>query len=132
MERDRDLMERDIIDEVTRRLPGSHRRRGAISRELRSHIEAAQRDLELTGWRREDARREVIARLGDPTEIVEGFAEVYRPSRRNRIGLACLLATGLLLGAYGASGTRASAHATHPATPQVYTTSRAHHASHHR
>jgi hypothetical protein len=57
-----------------------------------------------------------MARLGDPREIVDGFTEVYRPSRRNRVALAALLATGLLLGAYGASGTLASAHATRHTT----------------
>jgi hypothetical protein len=126
-------MERDIIDEVSRLVPGSRRRRGAISRELRSHIEAAQHDLELAGWRSDDARREVIARLGDPREIVEGFADVYRPSRRNRVALAGLLASGLLLGAYSASGTLASAHATHrPATQTHAAVSQVHHAEHRR
>lgn len=100
-------MERDPIVRATDGLPRG--RRLAIARELRAHLDDASRELEDAGWRTEDARREAAARLGDGAEIAAAFEEVYRPSRRSRLGLALVLATGMVLGAWGVGGSLASA-----------------------
>lgn len=124
-------MERDIIDDLARCLPVTRRRRHAISRELRSHLEETRRELELAGWGPEEAARESLSRLGDLDEIASEFARVYRPSRRTRIGLAFALAGTLLVGAYGASGTLASATSTHHPSP-VHAHAAQHHCTRHR
>ncbi len=105
-------MSRDVIDQWSRSLRVSRRRRRAITLELRSHLQEAQQELEQAGWRPEDAARESLLRLGDPSEIVDGFDQVYRPSRRKQLGLAFALATGMLLGVYGIGGSLASAKPT--------------------
>lgn len=105
-------MSRDVIDQWGRSLRLSRRRRHAITLELRSHLQEAQQDLEQAGWQPEDAARESLHRLGDPSEIVDGFEQVYRPSRRKQLGLAFALATGMLLGVYGIGGSLASAKPT--------------------
>jgi hypothetical protein len=102
-------MERNVVDELSRALP--RRRRAAIARELRAHVEDAQRDLQLCGWHPDAAAREAQSRLGDVREIAGAFVEVYRPSRRTRVGLALAVATGMILGIYGLGGSLASAHA---------------------
>lgn len=114
-------MSRDVIDQWSRSLRVSGRRRRAISMELRSHLQAAQEDLERAGWHPEDAARESLVRLGDPSEIVDGFEQVYRPSRRKQLGLAFALATGMLLGVYGIGGSLASAKPTTVHTGQKHT-----------
>src|SRR5579859_5272563 len=105
-------MSRDIVDQWGRSLRVSRRRRRAITLELRSHLEEAEDELVQAGWKREDAARESLLRLGDPVEIVQGFERVYRPSRRKQLGLAFALATGMLLGVYGLGGSLASAKPT--------------------
>lgn len=106
-------MMRDTIEDLSRslRLPG--RKRRAIERELRAHLEESEHDLEMAGWSREEAAAESARRLGDMAELAGEFSRVYRPSRGRRVGLAFCLASVLCLGAYGASGTLASATATH-------------------
>lgn len=121
-------MSRDIIDQWGRSLRVSRRRRRAITLELRSHLQEAEDELVHSGWTREDAVRESLLRLGDPVEIVKGFEQVYRPSRRKQLGLAFALATGMLLGVYGIGGSLASAKPTtsqHAMKPTV--ASQAHH-----
>jgi hypothetical protein len=103
---------RDFIDQWGRSLRVPKRRRRAIVLELRSHLQEAQDELIEAGWRPEDAARESVLRLGDPVEMVEGFEQVYRPSRRKQLGLAFALATGMLLGVYGIGGSLASAKPT--------------------
>jgi hypothetical protein len=112
-------MSRDVIDQWSRSLRVSRRRKRAITLELRSHLQEAQQELEGAGWSPEDAARECLRRLGDPADIIEGFDRVYRPSRRKQLGLAFALATGMLLGVYGIGGSLASAKPTsaHP-TPE--------------
>jgi hypothetical protein len=105
-------MSRDVIDQWSRSLRVSRRRKRAITLELRSHLQEAQQELEQAGWRPEDAARECLRRLGDPEDIIEGFDQVYRPSRRKQLGLAFALATGMLLGVYGIGGSLASAKPT--------------------
>jgi hypothetical protein len=110
-------VERNVVDELSRALP--RRRRAAIARELRAHVEDAQRDLQLAGWHPAAAAKEAAARLGDAQEIAGAFAEVYRPSRRTRVGLALAVATGMILGIYGLGGNLASAHAGKAQTHMV-------------
>lgn len=105
-------MSRDVIDQWSRSLRLSRRRRRAITLELRSHLQEAQQELEQAGWRPEDAARESLLRLGDPAELVDEFEQLYRPSRRKQLGLAFALATGMLLGVYGIGGSLASAKPT--------------------
>lgn len=106
-------MERTTLDDIIQHLRIPHRRRQSIERELRSHLEETRRELELSGWRPEEAERESLNRLGDPREIADGFARVYRPSRRTQVGLAMALATGMLLGMWGIGGSLASATSAH-------------------
>lgn len=106
-------MERDVVDQVNTLMRIPRRRRHTIARELRSHIEEAQQELQLSGLPSDEAVREGLARFGNPVEIASAFGEVYRPTRRRRVGLAFALAGALLTGAYGFSGTLASATPTH-------------------
>src|SRR5947209_372089 len=122
-------MERSIVDELTRHLP--RRRRAAIARELRAHVEDARRDLQLSGWHPDAAVREAEGRLGDAEEIATAFARVYRPSRRTRTGLALAVAMGMLLGIYGVGGRLASAHAGKSQSHTVPSSVQSH-AAHHR
>lgn len=123
---------KDTISETLRRaLPTSRRRRRAIERELRTHLEETQHELISAGWTREDAERESIARFGNLEEIAAGFAHAYRPGHRRRLGLAFGLSGALLVGAYGASGTLASAgSATHHAPNLTHVVIQAHHDLH--
>ncbi len=100
---------RSDIEQWARALRISRRRRRDIAIELQSHLLESQQELERAGWRTEDAERESLLRLGDPTEIVEGFEQVYRTPRKKQFALAVALATGMLLGAYGLGGSLASA-----------------------
>jgi hypothetical protein len=103
-----------MIDQWSRSLRVSRRRKRAIVAELHSHLQESQRELELAGWHPEDAARESLRRLGDPSEFIGEFEQVYRPSRRKQLGLAFALATGMLLGLWGIGGSLASATSTSP------------------
>lgn len=83
------------------------RMRGEIERELAGHLEDCRHHLEGTGLSAEEATRESLARLGDPFEIADGFARVYRPRIWSRLALAFALAGTLVAGAYS-SGAFAS------------------------
>jgi hypothetical protein len=115
-------MERNLSDDLVQALRVPPRQRHAIARELEAHLEDSRRDLELAGWNPDDAAQASLCRLGDPGEIADGFAQVYRPSRRTQLVLAMALATGMLLGVWGIGGSLASAtsathhHVTHHAT----------------
>jgi hypothetical protein len=119
-------MERDEIDEWSRSLPLPGRRRRSIARELRAHLADSRRELELAGWHPEAAATESLRRLGDPTEMAEGFVRVHRRPRRATIGLAFGLATALMLGIYGASGTFASASSPRPHATHAHVTQSTH------
>ena len=99
----------DVVQTVASSLRLSGRRRTAIERELRTHLEEAQRDLELSGLGIEEAAEEAQRRLGDPVEIADGFSRVHRTPRRVQLVLAFGLASALGLGAFGVSGSLASA-----------------------
>lgn len=111
----------DIVQAVTSSLRLPSWRRAAIARELRTHLEDAQRDLELSGLRAEDAAREAQRQLGDPVEIADGFSRVHRPPRRAQVFLAFGLASALGLGVFGVSGSLASsAHPAHVHAAPLY------------
>jgi len=105
----------EFIEQVSSRVPASKRRRNLIARELRSHYEESRSELEAAGWDSESAAREGLMRLGDANEIGQAFDHVYRPRRRNQIGLAFVLAGGLAFGMFSAGGSLASANAGHHA-----------------
>lgn len=121
-------MEYDAIDRLGDLLP--RRRTRAITRELRTHIDELSVELEQAGWSREDAITESLARLGDPQEIADAFADVHRPGRKTQLGMAVALATGMLLGVYGVGGSLASAFPQHRVGTHVHTPPRP--ALHHR
>lgn len=103
----------DVVQAIASSLRLSRQRRAAIERELRTHLEDAQRDLELAGLGIEEAAEEAQRRLGDPVEIADGFSRVHRTPRHMRVVLAFGLASALGLGAFGVSGSLASS--AHPA-----------------
>lgn len=121
-------MASERTDRPIRLGPITGRRRREIERELASHVEDTRRELELGGLSPEEAERESLRRLGDPSEIADAFARVYRPRWSARVAIACALAGSLLVGAYssgafasGASSHRAHAlpvHATSPLRPR--------------
>ncbi|HLJ67337.1 MAG TPA: permease prefix domain 1-containing protein [Chloroflexota bacterium] len=127
-------MERNVVDEVGGSLHLPHRRKQAIARELRSHLEESRRELELAGLDPHEAALESVNRFGDPKEIISGFERAYRPSRRAQLGLAFVLASGMILGVYGVGGTLASATTARHQTPAHHVTKAALHRphSHHR
>ena len=118
-------MERDEIERLAASVPVSRRHRRAIERELRSHLEESQAELERAGRRPEDAAHESLARLGDPDEIARAFDDTYRTDHRPRLGLAIGLASALLLGLYG--GGALAAHQPQPVHAKVVKTAQPHH-----
>jgi hypothetical protein len=102
-------MARDVIDLVTRSIRVSSRSRRTIERELLSHFEESVHDLESMGLSHEHAVRESLSRFGDPSEIATTFDAVHQPNRRSQFGMAVLLASTMLLGAYSLDGTLARA-----------------------
>jgi hypothetical protein len=88
------------------------RRRRDIERELASHLEDTRRELWLAGLPPAEAERQSLERLGDLSEIADGFERVYRRGWSTRLALAFGLAGTLLVGAYssGAFASGASAH----------------------
>src|SRR5947209_14524586 len=102
-------MKQDVVEKLSRNLSVPRRRRGAIAREIRSHVEETRLELVLSGWQPGEAEEEAVRRLGDTDDIAQAFGEVYRPSRRTQLGLAVALATGMILGVYGIGGGLASA-----------------------
>jgi hypothetical protein len=74
----------------------SGKRRQEIQRELRSHIEEfiiAARDA---GRDQREIEKQVLANFGDPGQIAQGFAWVYRHERRRLRALAYTISTLLL------------------------------------
>jgi hypothetical protein len=115
-------MGRDAIEQATRSIRVSQRRRESIERELRTHLEDRRAELESSGLTAEDATIEVLSRFGDPDEIASSFDLIYRPNRRTQITASIALAGMMLLGVYGLGGSLASATSAHhrpTATPHV-------------
>ncbi len=76
----------------------SRKRRQDIQRELRAHIEDFVIAAHAAGCDRGEIEKLVLAHFGDPGEIAQGFAWVYRGERRRLEILAYALSTLLLTG----------------------------------
>lgn len=118
-------MERDVIAEIVEMLP--RRRRGAVARELRAHLEESRQELVRAGIHPDDAQRESVERLGDPAEIAAQFIQVHRPSRRTRLALAFGLAGSLAVGVYSTGAFASATSAHHAPAPAVKPVHSCHH-----
>src|SRR5579863_3352883 len=76
-------------------LPSANRRR-EIQRELRSHIEDLVVAAREAGRGQDEIERLVLANFGDPGQIAQGFAWVYRHERRRLRAFAYTISTVLL------------------------------------
>jgi len=87
----------ELIDSIVNssRIP-SGKRRQEIQRELRSHIEDFVIAARESGRDQSEIEKLVIANFGDPEQIANGFAWVYRQERRRLQALAFTLSTVLL------------------------------------
>jgi hypothetical protein len=74
----------------------SAKRRGEIQRELRSHIEDFVEAAREAGCGQDEIERLVLANFGEPRQIAQGFAWVYRHERRRLRAFAFTLSTVLL------------------------------------
>src|ERR1700722_1350888 len=77
------------------RIPSGMRRR-EIERELRCHIEDFVVAARQAGCGEDEIEKLVLANFGDPGQIAQGFAWVYRHERRRLRIFAYLLSTVLL------------------------------------
>lgn len=75
-------------------IPGARRR--DVERELRSHIEDFVLASREAGLAPDEIEQRVLANFGDPAQIAQGFAWVYRHERRMLRVIAYTLATVLL------------------------------------
>jgi hypothetical protein len=75
--------------------PSGNRRR-EIQRELRSHIEDFVAAAREAGVQPDQIEKLVLANFGDPEQIAQGFAWVYRHERRRVRALAFTISTVLL------------------------------------
>jgi hypothetical protein len=87
----------ELIDCImnSSRIP-SAKRRGEIQRELRSHIEDLVGAARESGRNQDEIEKLVLANFGDPGQIAQGFAWVYRHERRRLLAVAFTLSTVLL------------------------------------
>src|SRR5580704_10766055 len=74
----------------------SGKRRGEIQRELRSHIEDFVVAAREAGRDEGEIEKLLLANFGDPGQIAQGFAWVYRHERRRLRVFAYTLSTVLL------------------------------------
>jgi hypothetical protein len=74
----------------------SGKRRGEIQRELRSHIEDFVVAAREAGRDQDEIEKLVLANFGDPCQIAQGFAWVYRHERRRLRAFAFTLSTVFL------------------------------------
>jgi hypothetical protein len=86
-----------LIDQIVNssQIP-SGKRRGEIQRELRSHIEDFVVAAHEAGCDQDEIEKLVLANFGDPSQISQGFAWVYRHDRRRLRAFAFTLSTALL------------------------------------
>src|SRR5579872_6105895 len=86
-----------LIDQIVNssRIP-SGKRRHEIQRELRSHIEDFVTAARETGHDQDEIEKLVLAHFGDPSQIAQGFAWVYRHERRRLRTCIYALSTVLL------------------------------------
>ncbi len=87
----------DLIDSVlnSSRIPSWMRRR-EIERELRAHIEDFVGAAREAGREEDEIEKLVLANFGDPGQIAQGFAWVYRHERRRLRAIALALSILLL------------------------------------
>lgn len=114
-------MAEDYLRDVSERLRVTELGNEQIIRELRSHLQASQYDLELSGCPPERAAQESVRRFGDPDDVAEMLSLVHR-RRAPRFGavLVLTIALGGLSAWLGTSGTFAALnqprHHTHALT----------------
>jgi hypothetical protein len=87
----------ELIDCIVNssQIPSAKRRR-EIQRELRSHIEDFVGAAREAGRDQDEIEKLVLANFGDPGQIADGFAWVYRHERRRLGAFAFMLSTVLL------------------------------------
>ena len=87
----------ELIDCIVKsaRIPSAKRRR-ELQYELRSHIEDFVAEARKAGRGQDEIEKLVLANFGDPGQIAQGFAWVYRHERRRLRALAYMLSTLLL------------------------------------
>ena len=87
----------ELIDCIVNssRIP-SEKRRGEIQRELRSHIEDFVVAAHEAGRDQDEIEKLVLANFGDPAQIAQGFAWVYRHERRRLRAVAYAISTVFL------------------------------------
>src|SRR5579862_5242146 len=87
----------ELIDGIVNSsgVPSGNQRR-EIQRELRSHIEDFVAAASEAGRGREEIEKLVLENFGDPGQIAQGFAWVYRHERRRLRAVAFALSTLLL------------------------------------
>jgi len=87
----------ELIDRIVNcsRIPSGKRRR-EIQRELRSHIEDFVVAAREAGHNQNEIEKLVLANFGDPGQIAQGFAWVYRHERRRLRVFAYTLSTVLV------------------------------------
>ncbi len=88
-----------LIDRIVNssRLP-SHHRRSEIQRELRAHIEDFVLAAREAGRGEDEIQQMMLAHFGDPGQVAQGFAWVYRHERRRLRTLVFTISTVLLAG----------------------------------
>lgn len=87
----------ELIDCIVNssRIP-SKKRRSEIQRELRSHIEDLVVAAREAGRDQDEIEKLVLANFGDPAQVAQGFAWVYRHERRRLRAFAFTISTVLL------------------------------------
>src|ERR1700722_6601930 len=95
-----DELIRDIVNGS--QIP-SEKKRQAVMRELRSHLEESVLAAREAGRSDDEIRRLVLAGFGDPDQIAQGFAWVYRHERAMLRIAAFLLSTLAVAGVVAAA-----------------------------
>ncbi len=86
----------ELIDCIVNSSEIPSARRGEIQRELRSHIEDFVVAAREAGRGQDEIEKLVLANFGDPGQVAQGFAWVYRHEQRRLRAFAFTLSTVLL------------------------------------
>ena len=101
----------DLLSGVAQRLRVKGDCGDQIIRELSSHLQASQYELELAGRTPADAAEESVRRFGDPAEVAEMFTAVHRAHvPKLRLVAGVVLALAGISAWFGTSGTFAAPH----------------------
>jgi hypothetical protein len=104
-------MAEELLDAVAHGLGVKGRSGRQIMRELHSHLQASQYELELAGRAPDDAARESVRRFGDAEEVAEMLTAVHRTRvPKVRLVAAITLALAGISAWFGTSGTFAAPH----------------------